>query len=68
MSPDTAIPCLVYLNRMAWTVETLGEVVDAELANLPARFVRVAELIEVGDMTKVKDLHAYAEPAATRGF
>jgi hypothetical protein len=35
---------------MAWTVETLNETVDAELADLPAdmraRLVRISELIE----------------------
>ena len=35
---------------MAWTVETLNETVDAELAELPAdmraRLVRISELIE----------------------
>lgn len=46
---------------MAWTVETLGETVDAELANLPAdmraRFVRVAELIEAVGLPSVREPH-----------
>jgi hypothetical protein len=35
---------------VGWTVETLNDTVDRELANLPAdmraRFVRIAELVE----------------------
>ena len=46
---------------MAWTVETLNETVDAELAALPfdmrARFVRVAELIEATGLTNVREPH-----------
>ena len=46
---------------MAWTVETLNEIVDAELATLPvdmrARFVRVAELIEATGLTNVREPH-----------
>lgn len=46
---------------MAWTVETLSEAVDAELANLPAdmraRFARVAELIEAVGLPSVRDPH-----------
>jgi phage-related protein len=46
---------------MAWTVETLNETVDAELAALPvdmrARFVRVAELIEAMGLTSVREPH-----------
>ena len=46
---------------MAWTVETLNETVDAELAALPvdmrARFVRVAELIESMGLTNVREPH-----------
>ena len=46
---------------MAWTVETLSETVDAELANLPAdmraRFVRVAELIETVGLPSVREPH-----------
>lgn len=38
------------MSSMAWSVETLNETVDAELAKLPAdlraRLVRIAELIE----------------------
>jgi hypothetical protein len=41
----------IWYNRpIAWTVETLNETVDAELAELPAdmraRLVRISELIE----------------------
>jgi len=46
---------------MAWTVETLNETVDAELAALPvdmrARFVRVAELIEATGLANVREPH-----------
>ena len=46
---------------MAWTVETLNEAVDAELAELPAdmraRLTRVAELIESLGLPNVKELH-----------
>jgi phage-related protein len=46
---------------MAWTVETLNETVDAELAALPvdmrARFVRVAELIESMGLPNVREPH-----------
>ena len=46
---------------MAWTVETLNETVDAELAALPvdmrARFVRIAELIEAMGLTSVREPH-----------
>ena len=46
---------------MAWTVETLNEVVDAELADLPAdmraRFVRIAELIEAVGLPSVREPH-----------
>ena len=46
---------------MTWTVETLNETVDAELGALPAdmraRFVRVAELIEAVGLTSVKEPH-----------
>lgn len=46
---------------MAWTVETLNVVVDAELADLPAdmraRFVRVAELIEAVGLPNVREPH-----------
>src|SRR4051794_4392224 len=46
---------------MAWTVETLNEPVDAELAELPAdmraRLVRISELIESLGLTNVKEPH-----------
>ena len=46
---------------MAWTVETLNETVDAELAELPAdmraRLVRIAELIESVGLPNVKEPH-----------
>ena len=46
---------------MAWTVETLNESVDAELAELPAdmraRLVRISELIESVGLPNVKEPH-----------
>ncbi len=46
---------------MAWTVETLNETVDAELAELPvdmrARLVRISELIESVALPNVKEPH-----------
>lgn len=46
---------------MAWTVETLNETVDAELAvlavDMRARFVRIAELIEAIGLTSVREPH-----------
>ena len=46
---------------MAWTVETLDGTVDAELADLPAdmraRFVRVAGLIEAVGLPNVREPH-----------
>lgn len=46
---------------MAWTVETLNETVDAELAELPtdmrARLVRIAELIETVGLPSVREPH-----------
>ena len=46
---------------MAWTVETLNETVDAELAELPpdmrARLVRIAQLIESVGLPNVKEPH-----------
>ena len=46
---------------MAWTVETLNATVDAELAELPAdmraRLVRIAELIESVGLPQVKEPH-----------
>ena len=47
--------------RMAWSVETLNETVDAELAELPAdmraRLVRISELIEQVDLPNVREPH-----------
>lgn len=46
---------------MAWTVETLNETVDAELAALPAdmraRLARISELIESVGLPNVKEPH-----------
>ncbi|HVL68606.1 MAG TPA: type II toxin-antitoxin system RelE/ParE family toxin [Vicinamibacterales bacterium] len=46
---------------MAWTVETLNETVDVELAELPpdmrARLVRISELIESVGLPNVKEPH-----------
>ena len=46
---------------MAWTVETLNETVDAELAELPAdmraRLVRISDLIEAVGLPNVKEPH-----------
>jgi len=46
---------------MRWTVETLNETVDAELAALPAdmraRLTRIAELIEAVELPSVKEPH-----------
>jgi hypothetical protein len=46
---------------MAWTVETLNETVDAELAELPAdmraRPVRISELIESVGLPNMKEPH-----------
>jgi phage-related protein len=46
---------------MAWTVETLSETVDVELDALPAdmraRFVRIAELIEAVGLPTVREPH-----------
>ena len=46
---------------MGWTVETLDETVDGELADLPedmqARFVRITELIEAVDLPNVREPH-----------
>ena len=46
---------------MAWTVETLNETVDAELAELPAdmraRLVRISELIGSVGLPNVKEPH-----------
>lgn len=46
---------------MCWTVETLNEVVDSELADLPedmqARFVRIAGLMEAVGLPNVREPH-----------
>ncbi|MCB1019833.1 MAG: type II toxin-antitoxin system RelE/ParE family toxin, partial [Acidobacteria bacterium] len=46
---------------MSWTVETLNETVDAELEALPAdmraRFVHIARLIEEFGLTAVREPH-----------
>ena len=46
---------------MAWTVETLNDVVDAELEELPAdmraRFVHVSRLIEEFGLERVREPH-----------
>jgi hypothetical protein len=46
---------------VAWTVETLNETVDAEVADLPAdmraRLARISELIEVVGLPHVKEPH-----------
>ena len=46
---------------MAWTVETLNETVDAEVAELPAdmraRLVRISELIEQVGLPNVREPH-----------
>jgi phage-related protein len=46
---------------MAWTVETLNETVDAELAELSAdmraRLARIAELIEAVGLPSVREPH-----------
>src|ERR671910_8643 len=46
---------------MAWTVETLNETVDAELAGLTAdmraRLVRISELIESVGLPNVREPH-----------
>lgn len=46
---------------VAWTVETLNETVDAELAELPAdmraRLVRISELIASVTLPNVKEPH-----------
>jgi phage-related protein len=46
---------------MAWVVETLNATVDEELAALPAdmraRFVRIAELIEAVGLPNVREPH-----------
>lgn len=49
------------MTPMAWSVETLNETVDAELAELPAdmraRLVRISELIESVGLPNVKEPH-----------
>ena len=46
---------------MGWTVETLNETVDTEVAELPAdmraRLVRISELIESVGLLNVKEPH-----------
>ena len=46
---------------MAWTVETLNDVVDAEIEKLPAdmraRFVHIARLIEEFGLERVREPH-----------
>lgn len=46
---------------MAWTVETLNDVVDAELEDLPAdmraRFVHISRLIEEFGIERVREPH-----------
>jgi phage-related protein len=46
---------------MAWTIETLNEVVDAELEGLPAdmraRFVHISRLIEEFGLERVREPH-----------
>ncbi|MDZ4798539.1 MAG: type II toxin-antitoxin system RelE/ParE family toxin [Bryobacteraceae bacterium] len=46
---------------MTWTVETLNDVVDAELAELPAdmraRFVHISRLIENFGLERVREPH-----------
>ena len=46
---------------MPWTVETVNETVDAELAALPAdmraRLARIAELIEAAGLPSVREPH-----------
>ena len=47
--------------RMPWSVDTLNEIVDAELTALPtdmrARLVRIAELIESVGLLNVREPH-----------
>ena len=47
--------------RSTWTVETLNDTVDGELAKLPAdmraRFVRISQLIEAVGLPRVKEPH-----------
>jgi phage-related protein len=49
------------MTSMAWTVETLNETVDAELAELPAdmraRLARISELVESVGLPNVKEPH-----------
>jgi phage-related protein len=46
---------------MAWTVETLNDIVDAELEELPAdmraRFVHISRLIEEFGLEQVREPH-----------
>ena len=56
---------------MAWTVETLNETVDAELAELPsdmrARLVRIAQLIESVGLPNMKEPHVRHYPRSPLG-
>jgi ribosome-binding protein aMBF1 (putative translation factor) len=56
---------------MAWTVETLNETVDAELAELPAdmraRLTRISELIESVGLLNVKEPHVRPHPRPALG-
>jgi hypothetical protein len=56
---------------MAWTVETLNDTVDAELAELPvdmrARLVRITELIESVALPNVKRAARPTHPWAALG-
>ena len=56
---------------MGWTVETLNATVDAEPADLAAdmraRFVRVAEMIEAVGLPNVREPHVrYGGPRSWR--
>jgi phage-related protein len=46
---------------MSWTVETLNDIVDAEIAELPAdmraRFVHISRLIEEFGIERVREPH-----------
>jgi phage-related protein len=51
----------IWYDGNGWTVETLNQIVDEELAALPAdmraRFVRIAELIEAVGLPNVREPH-----------
>jgi phage-related protein len=61
MDPPLSQYRIWYYRPMAWTVETLNETVNAELAELPAdmraRLVRISELIESVGLPNVKEPH-----------